>query len=145
MLFQLLDPLNKVVTGDKLFEVFLGNPGIEKVEHLLTVFLITPGGSKDIETADNLGCTVLQFKLCLTEICAILIEEFEAGSFSILTDMTVGEVISMFDTLFPDLRFLTVCTVCLFLAARKCNKEEEEKDCKKEDQEKVCHYISIHS
>lgn len=145
MLFQLFDSLNKVITGDKLFEVFLGNPGIEKVEHLFTVFLISPWGSKDIKTADNLGCTVLQFKLCFTEICTILIKEFEAGSVSIPTNMTVSEVISMFDTLFPDLRFLVVYLVYLVLAGRKCDEEDEEKDCKKDHQEKVCHYISIHS
>lgn len=145
MLFHLFDPLNQVVTGDKLFEIILGNPGIEKFEHLLAVLLITPLGSKDIITADNLGCFLLQVKLSLTEICTFLIKEFEAGSVSIFTDMTVLEVISMLDTLFPDLCFLVVYLVYLVLAGRKCDEEDEEKDCKKEHQEKVSHYIFIHS
>ena len=134
MLFQLFDPLNKVITGDKLFEVFLWNPGIEKFEHLLAVFLITPLGSKNLETADNLGCTVLQFKLCLTEICTILIKEFETGSVSIPADMTVGEVISMFDTLFPDFQLL-VFRVFWFLTRQQ---EDEKKQ--KEHQGDRCSY-----
>ena len=140
MLFHLFDPLNQVITGDEPFEVFLGDSGIEKFEHLLAVLPITPWRSEDFKTTDNLGCTVLQFKLCLTEIFSILIKEFEACPVSVIADMTVLEVISMLDALFPDLHFLIV-----FLVLSSRNYEPGENGSKKEDQEKVCHYISFHS
>ena len=143
MLFHLFDPLNQVITGDEPFEVFLRNPEIEKFEHLLTVLLITPWRSEDIKTTDNLGCTILQFKLCLTEILSILVEEFEACPVSVIADMTVLEVISMLDALFPDLRFLVVFLV---LSRRIYDPGETgEHGSKKEDQENVSHYIFVHS
>lgn len=140
MLFHLFDPLNQVITGDKPFEVFLGDPGIEKFEHLLAVLPIAPLGSEDFKTTDNTGCTVFQFKMCLTEILSILVEEFEACPVSVIADMTVLEVVHMLDALFPDLRFLVVYLV---LAGRHYNHKEN--DCKKEDQKKVKNHVSVHS
>lgn len=140
MLFHLFDPLNQVITGDEPFEVFLGDPGIEKFEHLLTVLPITPLGSEDFKTTDNLGCTVLQFKMYLTEILSILVEEFEACPVSVIADMTVLEVVHMLDTLFPDLRFLVV-----YLVLSRRNYHPGEQGSKKKDQEKVSHYILVHS
>lgn len=140
MLFHLFDSLNQVITGDEPFEVFLGDPGIEKFEHLLAVLPIAPLGSEDIKTTDNTGCAVFQFKLCLTEICTILIKEFEAGSVSVIADMTVLEVVCMLDALFPDLHFLAV-----YLVPAGGNYNHKENDCKKEDQKKVKNYISVHS